>query len=81
MGKPKTKAMGVLALTLRDGEEAKVAVYRTGQETELRFIHPRSGRSMSLSADSSSQGKVDAWVRQIEAQCGQDMSVADWRWM
>ncbi|MHA2432849.1 MAG: hypothetical protein ACXADO_06455 [Candidatus Thorarchaeota archaeon] len=81
MGKPKTKAMGILALTLHDGEEAKVAVYRTGEDTELRFIHPRSGQSMSLLVDPSSQDKVEGWVRQVEAHCGQDMSVANWRWM
>ena len=73
----KMQIYGKLIATLYDGKEIKVAVYKAGRTVELRFLHPSSGRPISVLAYPSNQDTVEGWMHEIGVQCGPSVSVVE----
>jgi len=76
----KMQIYGKLIATLYDGKEIKVAVYKAGRTVELRFLHPSSGRPISVLVHPSNQDTVEGWMHEIGVQCGPSVSVVRWQW-
>ena len=76
----KMQIYGKLIATLYDGKKIKVAVYKAGRMVELRFLHPNSGRPISVLVHPLNQGTVEGWMHEIGVQCGPNISVVRWQW-
>ena len=71
---------GSLLVTLHDGKEIRVVVYKAGREVELHFTHPSSGHPVRMLVHPLNQDTADGWMHEIGVQCGPNISVAKWQW-
>jgi len=66
-----------LIVTLSDGQEMNVSVYKSGRSIELRFMLPRSELSSNVLVHPSNQDSVEGWVRELKVTT--KLQVKDWR--
>ena len=66
-----------LIVTLSDGQEMNVSVYKSGHSVELRFHRPGSMRPESILVHPRNELTVDGWIHELQIQT--NMHVKEWR--